>query len=227
MNLSGNTGHFFCTDEKEEQNNGLNLWTGCVVQNVSRQTEPEKKKGMERIDDKELITGLQDPNRRKAAFGKVVSAFSEPLYWQIRRMVLDHDDANDVLQNTFIKAWTNLEQFKGEAKFSTWIYRICINETLNFLQRQKDVISLDEEKSQSVANRLMSDEYFDGDETEAQLQQAMAELPEKQRLVFQMKYYEEMKYEDMSELLQTSVGALKASYHHAVKKISEFFERHD
>lgn len=180
---------------------------------------------MEHIDEKELTAGLQDPNRRKTVFEKVVRIFSEPLYRQIRRMVLDHDDANDVLQNTFIKAWTNLDQFKGEAKFSTWIYRISINETLNFLQRQKEKISLDEEKSQSVASRLMSDEYFDGDETEAQLQQAIAELPEKQRIVFQMKYYEEMKYEDMSELLQTSVGALKASYHHAVKKISDFFER--
>lgn len=181
----------------------------------------------QQTDEKELIAGLHDPNRRRTAFERVVNTFSQPLYWQIRRMVLDHEDANDVLQNTFIKVWTNLDQFKGDAKLSTWIYRICVNETLNFLQRQKDLISIDEESSASVANRLMSDEYFDGDETEAQLQQAIAELPEKQRLVFQMKYYQEMKYEEMSEILETSVGALKASYHHAVKKITDFFERHD
>lgn len=217
--MSGFAGHFFYQQDIKP--------FGRQTYRIHIQTDQNQRRGMEQTEEKELIALLHDPKQQKAAFGKVVNTFSEPLYWQIRRMVLDHDDANDVLQNTFIKAWTNLEQFKGEAKFSTWLYRICVNETLNFLQRQKEQISLDEEKSHSVASRLMSDEYFDGDETEAQLQQAMAELPEKQRIVFQMKYYEEMKYEDMSEILQTSVGALKASYHHAVKKISDFFERHD
>lgn len=170
---------------------------------------------------------LRDVNRREKAFVQLVEHFKEQLYWQIRRMVLSHDDADDVLQNTFIKAWTGLDGFRGDAKLSTWLFRIANNETLNFLERKRQALSIDDEAAAGLAARLESDPYFDGDETARQLQEAIATLPDKQRQVFNLKYYEEMKYEDMSELLGTSVGALKASYHHAVKKISVFFHAHD
>lgn len=169
---------------------------------------------------------LQGFDTRRSAFEEAVNLYSPQLYRQIRRMVLSHDDANDILQNSLIKAWTNLEHFRGECKTSTWLYRITVNETLNFLNRQKDTCSLSDPNN-SIETQLMADEYFDGDETELQLQQAMAQLPEKQRIVFQMKYYEEMKYDEMSIILNTSVGALKASYHHAVKKISDIFSLSD
>jgi RNA polymerase sigma-70 factor (ECF subfamily) len=141
-------------------------------------------------------------------------------------MVYCHEDANDILQNSFLKAWSHLDLFRGDAKISTWLYRIALNETLNFIQKKKESVALDD-TSASIINRLEADEYFDGDQTELQLQQAMSLLPEKQRMVFQLKYYEEMKYEQMSEILGTSIGALKASYHHAVKKIYDFFNSCD
>ena len=141
--------------------------------------------------------------------------------------VLSHDDANDVLQNTFIKAWQGLASFHGDSKLLTWLSRIAINESLDFVRRQKTMLTVSADDEQGVANMLLADEYFDGDETEAQLQQAIATLPEKQRQVFNLKYFEEMKYEDMSQLLDTSVGALKASYHHAVRKVSDFFRQLD
>lgn len=141
-------------------------------------------------------------------------------------MVLSHDDTNDILQNTFIKAWLNLQTFRGDSKIATWLYRIATNETLNFLQRQRQISPIDNTPT-SVLNRLTADEYFDGDKTELQLQQAIAALPEKQRIVFQLKYYEEMKYDEMSKVLGTTTGALKASYHHAVKKITDFLKKHD
>ncbi|MBQ7570740.1 MAG: sigma-70 family RNA polymerase sigma factor [Bacteroidaceae bacterium] len=182
---------------------------------------------MKDIDEKQLISRLQDDNTRVAAFTTLVDTYKEALYWQIRRMVLSHDDADDVLQNTFIKAWTGLDSFRGDSKLSTWLYRIATNETLNFLERQRrPAVSLDEEESH-VALTLQSDPYFDGDETQAQLQEAIGQLPAKQRQVFVMKYYDDMKYEDMSQVLETSVGALKASYHHAVKKICNFFDQLD
>ena len=152
--------------------------------------------------------------------------YQEPLYWQIRRMVLVHDDADDVLQNTFIKAWSAIDSFRGESHLQTWLFRIAINESLNHLSKKKQVLSLDQEEG-SVANMLASDSYFDGDEVQKQFQEAIGTLPEKQRLVFNLKYFDEMKYEDMSNLLGTSIGALKASYHHAVKKISAFFDNLD
>lgn len=142
-------------------------------------------------------------------------------------MVVSHDDADDVLQNVFLKAWAAIDNFRGEAKLSTWLFRIANNETLNFLERKRQAISIDDEGAVSVAARLESDPYFDGDETARQLQEAIAELPAKQRQVFLLKYFDEMKYEEMSSMLGTSVGALKASYHHAVKKISDFFTAHD
>ena len=182
---------------------------------------------MKVIDEKQLISQLQDDNTRVAAFTTLVDTYKETLYWQIRRMVLSHDDADDVLQNTFIKAWTGLDSFRGDSKLSTWLYRIATNETLNFLERQRrPSVSLDDKESYT-AQTLQSDPYFDGDETQLQLQEAIGQLPAKQRQVFQLKYFDEMKYEDMSQVLGTSVGALKASYHHAVKKICNFFDQLD
>ena len=138
-------------------------------------------------------------------------------------MVLSHDDANDILQEVYIKVWTNIANFRGESKLTTWLYRIAINESITFLnkKRNQNNISMDDEDS-FLLNTLEGDEYFDGDEAQKLLQQAILTLPEKQRLVFQMKYFDEMKYEEMSDILGTSVGALKASYHHAVKKIEIF-----
>ena len=183
---------------------------------------------MNTINEKELISGLQNPATQRKTFEEVVRNFGEPLYWQIRRMVLDHDDANDLLQNTFIKAWTSIDQFRGEARLSTWLYRIALNECLNFLNRQKaqNSLSIDNEEA-TIANQLESDPYFDGDETQQLFQEAIHTLPEKQRMVFQMKYFQEMKYEDISDIMGTTVGALKASYHHAVKKIEDFFNMRD
>ncbi len=176
-------------------------------------------------ENDDLIERLRRPADCRRAFGEVISLYSEPLYWQIRRLVQNHDDANDLLQNTFIKAWSSLENFRGEAKLSTWLYKIAINESLSFLarERKRQNISLDDQESQLV-NTIEADTYFDGDETQKQLRKAIASLPEKQRIVFNMKYFDEMKYEDMSSILGTRVGALKASYHLAVKKIEKFFE---
>ena len=179
------------------------------------------------IDDKEIVKQLEDPKTQRKAFSLIVSQYTEPLYWKIRRIVLTHDDANDVLQNVFIKAWTNIGDFQNKSKLSTWLYRIAINESLDFLRKQKAASAVSADEDVSVANRLIADEYFDGDETEAQLQEAIAKLPDVQRTVFNLRYFDEMKYSEMSKLLDTSEGALKASYHLAVKKITEFFKSHD
>ena len=178
------------------------------------------------IDEKALYKQLGNPSTKEAAFTRLVRDYQEPLYWQIRRMVLVHDDADDVLQNTFIKAWSAIDSFRGESRLQTWLFRIAINESLNHLQKKKQVLSLDQTEG-SIADTLASDSYFDGDELQQQFQSAINKLPEKQRLVFNLKYFDEMKYEDMSDLLGTSIGALKASYHHAVKKILAFFEEND
>lgn len=175
------------------------------------------------IDERELIKQLHDPKQAAKAFDVLLQIYSEQIYWQIRRMVLNHDDANDIVQNVFIKAWNNLQNFRGEAKLSTWLFKIAINESINFINKEKHRIQgsgEDAEESFLISN-LEADEYFDGDALQEELQKAIAKLPEKQRLVFNMRYYDEMKYEEMSEVLGTSVGALKASYHHAVKKITE------
>lgn len=166
---------------------------------------------------------LRDESQKRKAFNLLVQENSESLYWLIRKMVLSHDDTNDVLQNTFLKAWANLDQFRGDSKIATWLYRIAINETYTFLnkERQKNPIGITDLEDTMVQN-LQSDTYFDGDAATIKLQKAVLSLPEKQRLVFNMKYYDEMKYEEMSELLGTSVGALKASYHFAVQKIEAY-----
>ena len=158
----------------------------------------------------------------------VVNQYGEQLYWQVRRIVLSHDDANDVMQNVFVKAWSNIETFRNDSKLSTWLYRIAVNESLDFMRRRKNAPTVSADDADTgVANALLADKYFDGDETEAQLQQAISRLPEVQRMVFNMRYYDEMKYSDMSKVLGTSVGALKASYHIAVKKISDYFKSLD
>ena len=176
-------------------------------------------------DDKDLIELLLNPKTQNDGFKKLVQLYQKPLYYHIRNIVLNHDDTDDVLQNTFIKVFTNISKFKGESKLYSWIYRIATNESLTFLQQKakKSGIS-SEEIQQRELMKLESDVYFEGNEIELKLQKAIASLPEKQQLVFKMKYFEEMKYEEMSGILETSVGALKASYHIAVKKIEEILK---
>lgn len=175
-------------------------------------------------EDTHLIEHLRQPESCREAFNEVIRLYSEPLYWQIRRMVESHDDANDILQNTFLKAWQSVDGFRGDAKLSTWLYKIALNESISHLARERKrlSLSLDDEESYLV-NLIESDEYVDGDDLARELRKAVAMLPEKQRIVFNMKYYDDMKYERMSEILGTSVGALKASYHLAVKKIEQYF----
>jgi len=182
---------------------------------------------MNDYNEKEIIALLQDPTRIHKAFEAIVKEYSEQVYWQIRRLVLSHDDANDILQNTFIKAWNNIELFRGEAKMSTWLYRIALNECLTFINRQRanSQLSIDDADTEML-NQMESDPYFDGDETQKIFLKAIQSLPEKQRMVFNLKYFKEMKYEEMSEILGTTVGALKASYHHAVKKIESFLMKY-
>ena len=182
---------------------------------------------MNNYNEKEIIALLQEPTRQREAFECIVKEYSEQLYWQIRRLVFSHDDANDILQNTFIKAWINIDYFRGDAKMSTWLYRIALNECLTFLNKQRatNQLSIDE-ADKELLNKLESDTYFDGDDTQKIFLQAIHTLPEKQQIVFNLKYFKEMKYEEISEIVGTSIGALKASYHHAVKKIEAFLEKH-
>lgn len=177
---------------------------------------------MRNLSEDDIIDNLRNEDTRREAFAKLVSIYGEKLYWQIRKMVLTHEDADDLLQNVLLKAWLSLETFRGESKLSTWLYRIAVNECITFLnkQRAKNNVSIDD-VDHSMLERLQGDEYFDGDEAQVRFQKAVLALPEKQRLVFNMRYYDEMKYEEISDILGTSVGALKASYHHAVKKIEE------
>ena len=149
------------------------------------------------------------------------------LYWKIRYIVLTHEDADDVLQNTFLKAWKNIDSFKGKSKLQTWLYSIAINEALDYLRKNKNTSISNESNGISIADKLMADEYFNGDEIQAMLMQAVATLPEVQRTVFNLRYFNNMKYSEISAMLNTSEGALKASYHIAVKKISEYFHLHE
>ncbi len=163
---------------------------------------------------------IKNPALKNKGFEQIVGKYSSRLYWQIRYVVTFHDDADDVLQNTFIKAWNALDSFRGESMLSTWLYRIAANESLSFLQRRVETVSLDSDEL-NLENTLESDVCFDGDEVQRRLQMAIQTLPPKQRQVFCLRYYDDMKYEEMSDVLETSEGALKASYHIAVKKIEE------
>lgn len=178
--------------------------------------------------DKQIIVGLKDKNQRELAFHTLVNTYKERLYWHIRKIVMNHDDADDVLQNTFLKVWRNVDSFREESGLFTWLYRIATNESITFInsKKKKSMLPLNE-VSDYLFDNLMSDPYFDGDEIQMKLQQAILKLPEKQRLVFNMKYFDDLKYDDMAEILETSVGALKASYHHAVKKVEQYLTNNE
>lgn len=179
------------------------------------------------MDEEKLISLLNDPTTRRKAFARLVDDYGQLLYWKIRGIVLTHDDADDILQNTFLKAWTKLDSFQGNSKLSTWLYRIAVNESLDFLRKQKVRQQLAGEFDTKVASRLMADDYFDGDRGTALLHEAVSTLPAVQQAVFQMRYFQEMHYKEISEVMNATEGALKASYHIAVKKITEYIQRHD
>ncbi|MBO9152478.1 RNA polymerase sigma factor [Chitinophaga sp. GCM10012297] len=176
-------------------------------------------------EDKELLALFREPDTKEKGFTLIVRKYQERLYWHARRLVIDHDDANDVLQNVFIKVWKNLENFREDARLYTWLYKIATNECLTFLEqlKRKSAISLSDVET-GLANKLQSDPHYDVAKIEWKLQNAILSLPEKQRAVFSLRYYDEMPYEEMSRVLDTSEGALKASYHHAVKKVEEFLK---
>ncbi len=175
------------------------------------------------LDDKELLLQFKNESTREPAFTRIIKKYQEKLYWHIRRMVVDHDDANDVLQNMFIKVWKNLDNFREDSQLYTWLYRIATNESLTFIDQQKKraSISLSDEEG-VLSNKLQADKDFDGNKLEWKLQLAIQQLPEKQKAVFNLRYFDEMPYQEMSRVLETSEGALKASYHHAVKKIEDY-----
>lgn len=178
------------------------------------------------MEEKEFILQLLNPKTQNNAFQKLLSDYKRPLYNHIRNIVLDHDDANDVLQNTFIKVFQNLNNFKGESKLYSWIYRIATNESITFINKKAKLNGKTSRELQSkIVENLEADTYFDGNEIQIKLQKAILILPEKQQLVFKMRYFEEIKYEELSTILGTSVGALKASYHLAVKKIENFMNK--
>ena len=177
------------------------------------------------IDDRELLQQFRIPETKERAFTAIIKKYQEKLYWHVRRMVIEHEDANDVLQNVFIKVWNGLENFREDSQLYTWLYRIATNESLTFLdqQKKKTTVSLNDVET-GLANKVVADKNFDPNRLEWKLQLAIQQLPEKQKIVFNLRYYDEMPYEEMSRVLDTSEGALKASYHHAVKKIEEFIK---
>jgi RNA polymerase sigma-70 factor, ECF subfamily len=175
------------------------------------------------MNDEYLIAQLKDPLKKRMAFHELVTTNQEKLYWHVRKIVLDHDDTDDILQNVFLKAWNSIDSFRGESSVFTWLYRIATNESLTFLSQKKKRKGLfGKDEDNYLIEKLNADEYFDGDEIQRKLMEAVIRLPEKQRMVFNMKYYDGMKYEDISEILKVTTGALKASYHHAVKKIEDY-----
>jgi RNA polymerase sigma-70 factor (ECF subfamily) len=178
--------------------------------------------------DQNIIADLKDENKRDLAFHMLVTTYQERLYWHIRKIVMNHDDTDDVLQNTFLKVWRSIDKFREESSLYTWLYRIATNESITYLnsKKKKNMMALND-VSEYLMDNLMSDPYFTGDEIQIKLQQAIIRLPEKQRIVFNMKYFDEMKYDDMAKVLDTSVGALKASYHHAAKKVEEYLKNTD
>ena len=179
----------------------------------------------EQFSDQELLSEFKADATKEKAFNKIIKKYQEKLYWHVRRMVINHEDANDVLQNTFIKAWNYLDGFRGESNLYTWMYRIATNETLTFLEKEKKRKSLSlSDDENSPIYKLRAEAGFDANKLEWKLQEAIQSLPEKQRIVFTLRYYDEMPYEQMSKVLDTSTGALKASYHHAVKKVEEYIK---
>ena len=179
------------------------------------------------LSDNELLVEFRNPVTKEKAFTSIIKKYQEKLYWHLRRMVVDHDDANDVLQNVMIRVWNGLENFREDSQLYTWLYRVATNECLTFLEQQKKraSVSLSDVES-GLENKIKADQNFDGKKLEWKLQLGIQQLPEKQRIVFQLRYYDEMPYEEMSRVLETSEGALKASYHHAVKKIEEYIKNH-
>ena len=177
------------------------------------------------INDSELLSQFRNPATKEKAYTSIIKKYQEKMYWHIRRMVVVHDDANDVLQNVLIRTWNGLENFREDSQLYTWLYRVATNECLTFLEQQKKrtSVSLNDVES-GLSNRIKADKHFDANKVEWKLQLAMQQLPEKQRVVFTLRYYDEMPYEEMSRVLETSEGAIKASYHHAVKKIEKFME---
>ncbi len=174
-------------------------------------------------EDIELLFQFKNAETKESAFTSILKKYQEKLYWHIRRMVIDHDDANDVLQNMFIKVWKGLENFREDSQLYTWLYRIATNECLTFIEQQKKRSSVSlSDVGTGLENKLKADTNFDANRLEWKLQLGIQQLPEKQRVVFNLRYYDEMPYEEMSRVLKTSEGALKASYHHAAKKIEEF-----
>lgn len=166
---------------------------------------------------------LQDPKKKRMAFSELVNQYSEQLYWKVRHIVGRHEDADDVLQNAFLKAWTRIDDFRWDANIYTWLYRICVNESLDFLRKRREQLYADD--IERMADKQYADEYFDGDETQKLLQKAIETLPEAQRVTFCMRYFDETPYGEMSKILGTSEGGLKANYHLAVKKIKDFFSK--
>lgn len=174
-------------------------------------------------EESHLIAQLINPSTREQGFRELMSLYKERLYWHIRKIVISHDDTDDVLQNTFIKVYRNIDTFKGNSKLYSWMYRIATNEAISHLNKNAKYANIsNEEVKQQAINNLESDVYFEGDEIQLKLQKAIAILPEKQQLVFNMKYFDDLKYKEMSDILETSEGALKASYHIAVKKIQAY-----
>lgn len=182
---------------------------------------------MAEIQDEEILNQFQQAATKEKAFSMLVKKYQERLYWHVRRMVVNHEDANDVLQNVFVKVWKNLDSFRKDSMLYTWLYRIATNESLTYLEQQKKRSSLSiSDHESALSNMLKSEKGFDANKLEWKLQMAIQTLPDKQKAVFNLRYYDEMPYEKMSEVLDTSVGSLKASYHHAAKKIEEFIRNH-
>ena len=179
------------------------------------------------LTDSELLAQFRNPITKEKSFTVLIKKYQEKLYWHVRRMVIEHEDANDVLQNVFIRVWNGLENFREDSQLYTWLYRIATNECLTYIEQQKkrSSVSLSDVES-GLSNKIKADKHFDANRLEWKLQLAIQQLPEKQRIVFNLRYYDEMPYEEMSRVLETSEGALKASYHHAVKKIEDYITNH-
>lgn len=204
----------------------LNRLNASVFQ-YSKPGKRPNQMALTTLSDSELLVEFRNPVTKEKAFTSIIKKYQEKLYWHLRRMVIDHEDANDVLQNVMIRVWNGLENFREDSQLYTWLYRVATNECLTFLEQQKKrtAVSLSDVGS-GLENKIKADRDFDGNKLEWKLQLGIQQLPEKQRIVFQLRYYDEMPYEEMSRVLETSEGALKASYHHAVKKIEEYIKNH-